>query len=111
MDNVIKRGSSYPEQQRGQDAGGGMLDTVKEKAKDVAAGVANVAGQVTEKAKEVAGKAWEGTKNAASAVAETAEHGWEGLNGLIRRYPVPAVAVALGVGLLLGQLLASRRHS
>jgi hypothetical protein len=105
MKDANNRGTSLPEQQQGHEPGG-ALETVKEKARDLASGAAGVAGQVAGTVRDTARQAWEGTKHMAAAAAETVEEGYEGFNSLIRRYPTSSVLIALGVGFLLGQALS-----
>jgi uncharacterized protein YjbJ (UPF0337 family) len=87
-----------------------MGETVNTAAHDVAA-------RLTQTAGEVGATAQETTATATSAVADTVK-GAGGylqakgmdritgdLTGLIRRYPIPAVLIGLGIGLLVGRSL------
>jgi uncharacterized protein YjbJ (UPF0337 family) len=87
-----------------------MGETVNTAAHDVAARLTQTAGEVGATAQETAA-------TAASAVADTVK-GAGGylqakgmdritgdLTGLIRRYPIPAVLIGLGIGLLVGRSL------
>jgi hypothetical protein len=90
----------------------GVMETLKEKAGDVA-------GQVREKAQDVASgarQAWDTTRHKAqewgSDLADTAGDAWEGMGNFIRRYPVGSLLGAFAIGFLLGGGLAasSRRN-
>ena len=74
------------------------METVKDKAQDFASSVADRAED-----------AWDGTKQSAqewaSSVADTAEDAWGGLNNFIRRYPVPSLLFALGLGFVLAEAM------
>jgi len=106
---------------------GGVMTAVKEKASDLASNVSDMAGKAKEtvqdwasSAADVAGQAKDRAKEMASNAADTAQE-WgrtavnkaeewgEDFTGMIRRYPIPALLVSLGVGFLLGQ--AMRRSS
>lgn len=109
---------------------GTVKDAVKDKAHDLASSASHLAGDVKDKAqewgstvaqtaekawdstKQGAERAWEGTKHGAQEVAQYAEDAWDNFGGFIRRYPVPSLFVALGVGFLLGGALgaSSRRY-
>jgi uncharacterized protein YjbJ (UPF0337 family) len=91
----------------------GVAATVTNAAQDVASRVTEMAGTAATKAQEVAG-------SAASAVSDTAagvgtyvqDRGVQGLSGdltdLIRRYPVPALLIGLGIGFVLGRSVGTR---
>jgi ElaB/YqjD/DUF883 family membrane-anchored ribosome-binding protein len=128
MNNPSEHGSTHREQGR-PDMGRGSessstMGTVKDKARDVASGAAELAGQAKEKVQEWgstiasgAQHAWDATsrqtRELASDVAERAENAWEGLGNTIRRYPVASVLIAAGVGFILGGGLgvSARRSS
>jgi ElaB/YqjD/DUF883 family membrane-anchored ribosome-binding protein len=105
MANPGNRGMNFPEQ-RGQDAGkssaGGVMESVKEKASDIASGVASTAEQ-----------AWDTTRHAvqsaASTVASTAEDAWDSTISFMRRYPLATFGIGVGLGFLLCGFLAMRR--
>jgi ElaB/YqjD/DUF883 family membrane-anchored ribosome-binding protein len=90
---------------------GGVVETVREKASDLAGQVRDMARDWASSATEKAGQAWDATRrqarDLASGVASSAEDAWDGLNSFIRRYPVVCVGAALGIGLLLGGALAA----
>ena len=112
------------QQNRGDE---GMLSsaasTVKEKAKDVASGASDMAGNLKDTARDWASSAadkaqhaWQSTRSGASDlasnVADTAGNAWDGLGDVIRRNPVPSLLIALGVGFMLGSslgMMTSRR--
>jgi ElaB/YqjD/DUF883 family membrane-anchored ribosome-binding protein len=105
MANPGNRGVNFPEQ-RGQgsrtEGAGGVMEGLKEKASDVASGVASTAEQ-----------AWDTTRHAvsqaASTVASTAEDAWDSVSSFMRRYPLATFAIGAGFGFLLCGLLAMRR--
>ena len=91
----------------------GVAATVTSAAQDVASRVAETAGTAATKAQEMAG-------SAATAVSDTVagvgtyvqDKGLQGLSGdltaLIRRYPVPALLIGLGIGFVLGRRVGTR---
>jgi uncharacterized protein YjbJ (UPF0337 family) len=101
------------------------LQEYGEKTPGVTARVAGAAQEVTSRVTEAAGtaatRAQEVAGAAATTVADTAagagtylqDRGVEGLSedltGLIRRYPVPALLIGLGIGYLLGRSLGTGR--
>jgi len=106
--------------EKAKDAASGVVGTVKETFQDVtgaAADMANkAAGQVRDTAKEWMGSAEDVAMNAAKNVQSAASCAankvgdWgEDVAGIIRRNPIPAVFVALGVGFLAAT--AFRRDS
>jgi ElaB/YqjD/DUF883 family membrane-anchored ribosome-binding protein len=108
MANPTNRGVNFPEQ-RGQETGkssnqgmGGTVESLKEKASDVASGVASTAEQ-----------AWDTTRHAvqsaASTVASATENAWEGAISFMRRYPLATFAMGAGFGFLLCGLWTMRR--
>jgi hypothetical protein len=106
------RATAQTAAERAKEATAGVVGAVKEKVQDVAAGASDLAG----KAKDTA-QAWASSVGSAavqvkdkamevaSAAAETVGHLGQDVTGLIRRYPVSALLMGLGVGFLLGRLL------
>jgi hypothetical protein len=91
----------------------GVTATVTGAAQDVAARVAETAGTAATKAQEVAGAAATAvTGRAAGLGTYVQEKGLQGISGdltdLIRRYPVPALLVGLGIGYVLGRTVGTR---
>jgi ElaB/YqjD/DUF883 family membrane-anchored ribosome-binding protein len=91
---------------------------LKESAQEMASQASETAGHLKEKAQEfvsgVAGQAqdtWrgarEGMQEGWSQVSDRAGDIWEDATGFIRRYPVASLAVAFGLGCLLGCGLAA----
>jgi uncharacterized protein YjbJ (UPF0337 family) len=92
----------------------GVTASVTDTAQEVASRVTETAGTAAARAQEVAGAA-------ATAVADTAagmaaavqDRGVQGLSedltGLIRRYPVPALLIGLGIGYVLGRSFGTGR--
>ena len=96
----------------------GVLGAVTEKVQDVAAGASELAVKAKERAQEWASavgdtveqakdKAWE----AASAASERVGDLGQEVTALIRRHPVPALLMGVGVGYLLGVTLSRRPPS
>jgi ElaB/YqjD/DUF883 family membrane-anchored ribosome-binding protein len=95
---------------------GSVLDTVKEKAQDFASGASDLAGQVKDRASDLASnighqasQAWDSTRHgvehAASAVSDQAGEAFDNVTGMIRRYPIPSLLIAFGVGFLVAQVI------
>ena len=135
MAGPTNHGPSFTEQPR-QSTGGtqqkrpeesGMLgsaaSTVKDKAKDLASSASDMASNVRDTARDWASSAadkaqhaWDSTRSGASDlasnVADRASDAWDSLGNTIRRNPVPALLIALGVGVRLGSslgMMTSRR--
>ena len=92
----------------------GVAATVTTAAQDVASRVTETAGTAAAKAQEVAGAAASAvTDTVAGASTSVQEKGVQALPGdlvgLIRRYPVSALLIGLGVGLVLGRSLGTGR--
>jgi uncharacterized protein YjbJ (UPF0337 family) len=88
----------------------GVAATVTTAAQDVASRVTETAGTAAAKAQEMAGAAATTvTDTVAGAGTYLQEKGVQGLSGdltgLIRRYPVPALLIGLGIGFVLGRSL------
>jgi len=101
-------------QHSAQTTGGGMMDTAKQNLGAVADKAGEFARQAREKVREWAGDAGQGVTQAADKVqnwAEDAYHYSEEHLGefgrecttMIRRYPVQALLVGFGIGLLIGR--------
>jgi uncharacterized protein YjbJ (UPF0337 family) len=88
----------------------GVAATVTSAAQDVASSVAETAGTAATKAQEMAGAAASAvTDTVAGASTYVQEKGVQALPGdlagLIRRHPVPALLIGLGIGWLLSRIL------
>jgi uncharacterized protein YjbJ (UPF0337 family) len=88
----------------------GVAATVTSAAQEVASRVTETAGTAAAKAQEMAGAAASTvTDTVAGAGTYLQEKGVQGLSGdltgLIRRYPVPALLIGLGIGFMLGRSL------
>jgi uncharacterized protein YjbJ (UPF0337 family) len=88
----------------------GVAATVTSAAQDAASSMPEMARTAATQAQEMAGAAATAvTDTVAGAGAYLQEKGVQALPGdlagLIRRYPVPAVLIGLGIGLLLGRTL------
>ncbi len=79
---------------------GGLTDvvnTVKEKAQDLASAVAS-------KAED----AWDSTRQAASAVRDTTADVWGDLTGFMCRHPLATLFFGMGVGFCLSRVIEGR---
>jgi hypothetical protein len=92
-------------------AASGVMGTVKEKVKNVAAGASEIAGMATETAKEWAssvGDAAVDTKEKAqellSTAADKAGQAGDELTHMIRRYPLQSLLLGCAVGFLAAQV-------
>jgi hypothetical protein len=90
----------------------GVAGAVKEKVEDMAAGASQLAAKVKDTAEEWASsvggatvQAKEKAKEVAGAAAEKVGEMGQDVTDLIRRYPLPALLVGVGVGFLLARLL------
>jgi uncharacterized protein YjbJ (UPF0337 family) len=118
--NVVQQRYGYPRERAQQEVdrrlqeynaqSAGVAATVTSAAQDVASNVAETAGTAASTAQEMAGAAATAvTDTVAGTGAYVQEKGVQALPGdlveLIRRYPVPAVLIGLGIGVLLGRTL------
>jgi uncharacterized protein YjbJ (UPF0337 family) len=92
----------------------GVAATVTSAAQDVASRVAETAGTATGKAQEMAGSAATTVTDTLAGVGTSMQdRGVQGLSGdltgLIRRYPVPALLIGLGIGFVLGRSVRTRQ--
>jgi uncharacterized protein YjbJ (UPF0337 family) len=92
----------------------GIAATVTSAAQDVASSVAETAGTAAGKAQEMAGAAATAvTDTVARTGAYVQEKGVQAvpgdLVGLIRRYPIPALLIGLGIGFILARSLGTRQ--
>ena len=92
----------------------GVAATVTSAAQDVASRVAETAGTAAGKAQEMAGAAATAvTDTVAGAGTYVQEKGVQALSGdlagLIRRYPIPALLMGLGLGFVLARSLGTRQ--
>jgi uncharacterized protein YjbJ (UPF0337 family) len=92
----------------------GVAATVTSAAQGVASTVTETAGTAAAKAQEMAGAAATAvTDTVAGAGTYVQEKGVQALPGdfveLIRRYPVPALLIGLGIGFVLGRSLGTGR--
>lgn len=80
--------------QQGKDAVSGLVD----KGKQMVGNLVDSTGETGQKVQRWAGDAYEAT-------ADKVKEGVDGATDLIRKYPIPALLVGFGVGLLIGRLL------
>jgi uncharacterized protein YjbJ (UPF0337 family) len=91
----------------------GVAATVASAAQEVASRVTETAGTAATKAQEMAGAAATAVTDTVAGVGTyVQEKGLQGLSGdltdLIRRHPVPALLVGLGIGFVLGRSVGPR---
>jgi uncharacterized protein YjbJ (UPF0337 family) len=122
--SLLQQRYGYP-RERAQQEVDRRLHEYTETTAGVAARVGSAAQEVASRATETAGtaatKAQELAGAAATAVTDTVagvgtyvqDRGLQGLSGdltdLIRRYPVPALLLGLGIGFVLGRTLGTRQ--
>jgi|SRR3954469_8791688 len=98
MANPVNRGTGFPQQGQGQEAAGGVMSTVKEKAQEF---MSTAGGR--------AGDAWESTRQGAqqmaSHMADTAGESWDSVSQFFNRYPVPMFLAGIGLGFLVSKAL------
>jgi len=104
--------------ERVKDTTSGVVGAVKEKAQDVAAGASELAAKAKDRAQDWASNVGDTARQAkdqaqelASAAYERVGDWGEDVTVLIRRYPLQALLVGVGVGFLLGQALRSSSRS
>jgi hypothetical protein len=121
--SIVQQRYGYPRERAQQevdrrlqeytDRSAGVTATMTGAAQDVASRVAETAGTAAATAQEMAGSAATAVTDTAAGVgAYVQEKGLQGLSGdltdLIRRYPVPALLVGLGIGFVLGRSVRTR---
>ncbi len=72
--------------------------------------VAHLAHESLEAAKDKLAGAKEAARDALSAAKEMSTDAAESLKGVVVRHPAASIGIAVGVGLLLGMVLARPRH-
>jgi ElaB/YqjD/DUF883 family membrane-anchored ribosome-binding protein len=94
---------------------GGMVEGVKETAKDVAWAVGDAAGQAKDKVQQWSSAAVtqvkDTTQELATATADKAAELTKDLEHLVRRHPLPALLIGFGAGVVLGGLLGRAARS
>jgi ElaB/YqjD/DUF883 family membrane-anchored ribosome-binding protein len=78
--------------------GSEVLDTVKDRAKEVVAGAADIARAAKDKANEMVSRA-----TAADKTSEAVQDMGKKLTDLLRRYPIQSLGVGFAVGFLLAR--------
>jgi predicted phage tail protein len=96
----------------------GVVGAVKEKVEDMAAGASHIVGKVKDTAEEWASsvggaavQAKDKAQEVAGAAAEKVGEMGQGVTDLLRRYPIPALLISVGVGFILAQLLRGMRSA
>ena len=105
--------TTFPEKTK--QAAGAALDTAKEEIKTDAHSVGEMASWAKDKVKEVVDEAGHTAKQAGDKIQKWAGDTYEAtshaagdfgreVTALVRKYPVPALLVGFGVGMLLGRV-------
>lgn len=106
----------------GTDKAAGVVSAIGEKAHDVAAAVGDYATQAKESVQHMASSAASKVEHAGEAVrdwtSDAVQHpgqylkaGGDELTSLVRRYPIPALLVGIGIGFLLAKATSSSSRS
>jgi hypothetical protein len=105
-------GGSHVAYDKTKEATSGVVGAVEEKVQDMATSASQLAGKVKDTAEEwascVGGAAVQAKDKAhevAEAAAEKVGELGQDVTALIRRYPLPALLVGVGMGFLLGQMM------
>ena len=93
-------GTSTPTQEGLMGRASEAVGQVRDRIRDTASGVA-----------ERAGEAWESTRQGFQQAAHRAQDFWTDAGNLVRRQPMAALAVAFGVGCLVGCCLTAGWYS
>jgi ElaB/YqjD/DUF883 family membrane-anchored ribosome-binding protein len=87
---------------------GGAVDQTKGKVQALAGKVQDAVGQTADQATETLSKLGDQTKEAYSRASQSAQKVADAVDPFVQERPYAAVAVAAGIGLILGLLLAGR---
>ncbi|HEY2786153.1 MAG TPA: hypothetical protein VGJ05_14395 [Fimbriiglobus sp.] len=93
----------------------GVIDSVKDEVKAVAHSVSDLASGAKDKVRDLADEAGQTARHAADKVQKWADDTYEAttqtagdfgreVTAFVRKYPVPALLVGFGVGMLLGRV-------
>jgi hypothetical protein len=85
----------------------GMGSQVQEKVQDLAAGAADVAGQVRDTARRWAGSAAEAMEHGWDSTRQSVAGAWDEAGAFIRRHPIACLAAAFGMGALVASFLTA----
>jgi uncharacterized protein YjbJ (UPF0337 family) len=122
--SVLQQRYGYPRERAQQevdrrlqeytDKSAGVAATMTSTAQNVASRVTQTAGMAADKAQEVAGSAATAVTDTVAGVGTYVQDKGvlglsEDLTGLIRRYPVPALLIGLGIGFVLGRSVRTRQ--
>jgi len=100
---------------KAKQSAGGVMDSIRDEVKDVAHSVSDFAHGARDRLKDYAGDAGETARHAAEKVQDWAGDAYDAtanaagdfgreLTSFVRKYPVPALLVGFGVGMLLGRV-------
>ena len=89
----------------GDQSSGGFMDTVKDTAQSAVGAVGDYGHQAREFAGQAADKVQHWAEDAYDVAGKYAGDFGQEVSSLIRRYPVQALLVGFGVGLLLGRVV------
>lgn len=90
---------------KGVDAAEKGAHGLVDKAGDMVEKGKQAAGQLMDQAGEMGHKVQRWAGDAYEATADKVKEGVDSTTDLIRKYPIPAVLIGLGVGLLIGKLM------
>jgi ElaB/YqjD/DUF883 family membrane-anchored ribosome-binding protein len=88
---------------------GNDLSTLAEDARALMAATADVAGEKVGEARERLAAALESAGDIAGRIRKKAVEGAKAADEAVREHPYQAIAIGVGVGLIVGFLLGSRR--
>ncbi len=95
-----------------KDSAKGLVDLAQQRAKNVTNTVADAATKVRDKGEQWVGDAADSVQTAVTDGYAYAQNGLEhfgrDMTAVIRKHPMTAVAIGLGLGLLLGRAASSR---
>jgi ElaB/YqjD/DUF883 family membrane-anchored ribosome-binding protein len=92
----MEQGQKSPTASKAESGATGVVESVKEKAQDLASGVASAAGEAWDSTRE-------GVERAYSAVANTAGDAFGEVTDFMRRYPLATLLIGFGMGFLAAQ--------
>ena len=114
----IGKGETLATVQLGAPSGGWTVDRMMHSVGSVASTVADYAGEAKDKVKEMAAGAGDTAKHTAEKVQQWAGDAYDATShvagdfgkectALVRRFPVPALLVGFGLGMLIGRSVRS----
>jgi len=86
------------------------VDTLADDARALMAATADVAGEKVAEARKRLSDALDNAKEVAGRIRDKAVEGAKAADEAVREHPYQAIAIGVGVGVILGYLLGSRRR-